>query len=121
MNKGVEPAVRTGLVPLGVLALPRWRLVLAWMAVYALLWVLRMYYDLTPANKGLPPDWFLGAAVVRDLMVVLIAVLVVRTIIQPETDPVRLLDGEDDPGLARLDDVRAATAPCSGARVTRRA
>jgi hypothetical protein len=56
-----------------------------------------MYYYLTPANKGLPPDWFLGAAVLRDAMVVLLMVLVVRTIIQPETDPVRELDVEDDP------------------------
>jgi hypothetical protein len=67
------------------------------MAVDALLWAPRMYYYLTPANKGLPPDWFLGAAVLRDAVVVLLMVLVVRTIMQPETDPVRELDVEDDP------------------------
>ena len=89
VNKVWSPQYSLWLVPLAVLALPRWRLVLAWMTVDALLWAPRMYYYLTPANKGLPPDWFLGAAVVRDAVVVLLAVLVVRTIIQPETDPVR--------------------------------
>ena len=96
-NKVWSPQYSLWLVPLAVLALPRWRLLLAWMVVDALLWAPRMYYYLTPANKGLPPDWFLGAAVLRDAVVVLLMVLVVRTIIQPETDPVRELDVEDDP------------------------
>jgi uncharacterized membrane protein len=67
------------------------------MTIDALVWAPRMYYYLTPANKGLPPDWFLGAVVVRDAMVALLAFLVVRTIIRPETDTVRELDVEDDP------------------------
>jgi len=97
VNKVWSPQYSLWLVPLAVLALPRWRILLAWMAVDALLWAPRMYYYLTPANKGLPPDWFLGTAVLRDAVVVLLMVLVVRTIIQPETDPVRELDVEDDP------------------------
>jgi hypothetical protein len=47
--------------------------------------------------------------VLRDAVVVLLMVLVVRTIIQPETDPVRELDVEDDPDWP----ISAATAPGS--------
>jgi hypothetical protein len=55
-----------------------------------------MYYYLTPANKGLPPDWFLGAVVLRDAVVVLLCVLVVRSVLRPDTaDPVRAIDGDD--------------------------
>ncbi len=97
VNKVWSPQYSLWLVPLAVLALPRWRLLLAWMTIDALVWVPRMYYYLTPANKGLPPDWFLGAVVVRDATVALLAFLVVRTILHPETDTVRELDVEDDP------------------------
>jgi len=53
----------------------------------------RMYYYLTPANKGLPPDWFLGTVVLRDAFVVLLCVLVVRSVLRPDTDPVRAVSG----------------------------
>jgi uncharacterized membrane protein len=89
VNKVWSPQYSLWLVPLAVLALPRWRLLLAWMVVDALVWVPRMYYYLTPANKGLPPDWFLGTVVLRDAVVVLLCVLVVRSVLQPVTDPVR--------------------------------
>jgi uncharacterized membrane protein len=89
VNKVWSPQYSLWLVPLAVLALPRWRLLLAWMLIDALVWVPRMFYYLTPASKGLPPEWFLGAVVIRDAMVVLLCVLVVRSILRPETDPVR--------------------------------
>jgi len=108
VNKVWSPQYSLWLVPLAVLALPRWRILLAWMAVDALLWAPRMYYYLTPANKGLPPDWFLGAAVLRDAVVVLLMVLVVRTIMQPEADPVRELDVEDDPDWPVATDLATA-------------
>ncbi len=97
VNKVWSPQYSLWLVPLAVLALPRWRLLLAWMTIDALVWVPRMYYYLTPANKGLPPEWFLGAVVIRDATVALLAFLVVRTIVRPATDTVRELDVEDDP------------------------
>ena len=56
VNKVWSPQYSLWLVPLAVLALPRWRLLLAWMLVDALVWVPRMFYYLTPADKGLPPD-----------------------------------------------------------------
>jgi uncharacterized membrane protein len=89
VNKVWSPQYSLWLVPLAVLALPHWRLLLAWMAVDALVWAPRMYYYLTPANKGLPPDWFLGAVVLRDAFVALLCALVVRSVLHPETDPVR--------------------------------
>ncbi len=96
VNKVWSPQYSLWLVPLAVLALPRWRLLLGWMTVDALVWVPRMFYYLTPANKGLPPDWFLGAVLLRDAVVVLLCVLVVRTVLRPSEDPVRAL-GTDDP------------------------
>jgi uncharacterized membrane protein len=96
VNKVWSPQYSLWLVPLAVLALPRWRLLLSWMLVDALVWAPRMYYYLTPANKGLPPDWFLGAVVLRDAVVVLLCVLVVRSVLRPDTaDPVRAIDGDD--------------------------
>jgi uncharacterized membrane protein len=93
VNKVWSPQYSLWLVPLAVLALPHWRVLLAWMAVDALVWAPRMYYYLTPANKGLPPDWFLGAVVIRDAAVVLLCVLVVRSVLRPDTDPVRAVPG----------------------------
>lgn len=96
LNKVWSPQYSLWLVPLAVLALPRWRLLLAWMALDALVWVPRMFYYVGPSARGLPPDWFLGAVVARDVVVVVLMVLVVRTVLRPATDPVRA-GGVDDP------------------------
>ena len=112
VNKVWSPQYSLWLVPLAVLALPRWRLLLAWMAVDALVWVPRMYYYLTPANKGLPPEWFLGTVVLRDAVVVLLCVLVVRSVLHPDTDPVR---ATLPPGADADPDWPAAPTPSTGA------
>ncbi len=52
VNKVWSPQYSLWLVPLAVLALPRWRLLLAWMIVDALVWVPRMFYYLTPREPG---------------------------------------------------------------------
>jgi uncharacterized membrane protein len=96
VNKVWSPQYSLWLVPLAVLALPRTRLLLAWMVVDAFVWVPRMYYYLTPENMGLPPDWFLAAVLLRDAVVVGLCVLVVRSVLRPATDPVRAI-GLDDP------------------------
>jgi uncharacterized membrane protein len=103
VNKVWSPQFSLWLVPLAVLALPHWRLLLAWMAVDALVWAPRMYYYLTPANKGLPPDWFLGTVVLRDAVVVLLCVLVVRSVLRPDTDPVRAVAPGKWPGSPDID------------------
>lgn len=114
-NKVWSPQYSLWLVPLAVLAIPRWRLLLTWMIVDAAIWAPRMYYYLGTDDKGLPEGWFLGAIVVRDAVVATLCVLVVREILRPGADKVRrtldadphggFLDGAPDrivlPGLAR--------------------
>ncbi|RRO13840.1 DUF2029 domain-containing protein [Saccharopolyspora rhizosphaerae] len=128
-NKVWSPQYSLWLVPLAVLALPRWRLLLTWMAVDAAVWAPRMYYYLGSANKGLPEGWFLGAVVVRDALVVLLCVLVVREVLRPERDAVRTAlavpgdhaDGVDDPCGGVLDGSRDRFVVPGVARWGRRA
>lgn len=87
VNKVWSPQYSLWLVPLAVLALPRWRLLLAWMTIDALVWVPRMFQYVGVQNKGLPPDVFLATVVVRDVVVVVLCVLVVRTILRRGDDP----------------------------------
>ena len=101
-NKVWSPQYSLWLVPLAVLAYPRWRPLLAWMAIDALVWAPRMYYYLGTDAKGLPAPWFYGAVLLRDLAVIAIGVLVVRSVLRPEHDPVRT---PRDPSFSRgLDD-----------------
>jgi len=100
-NKVWSPQFSLWLVPLAVLALPRWRLLLAWMTVDALVWVPRMAYYLGPERDGLPVQWFNGTVLVRDAMVIGLCVLVLREIWRPELDAVRA--GDDDPHGGVLD------------------
>jgi uncharacterized membrane protein len=102
-NKVWSPQYSLWLVPLAVLAIPRWRLLLGWMLIDALVWAPRMFYYLGPDHRGLPQGWFLGTVVLRDLAVVGICVLVIREIYRPSTDLVRLT-GDDDPSGGFLDD-----------------
>jgi uncharacterized membrane protein len=116
VNKVWSPQYSLWLVPLAVLALPRWRLLLAWMAVDALVWVPRMFYYLGTDHKGLPPDWFLGAVLVRDAFVVVLCVLVVRSVLRPETDPLRAPGSAADPDWPAAA-VDARSVPASAVRV----
>jgi uncharacterized membrane protein len=114
LNKVWSPQYSLWLVPLAVLALPRWRLLLAWMTLDALVWVPRMFYYVGPSARGLPPDWFLGAVVARDLIVVALMVLVVRSVLRPATDPVRTAGRDHDPDWpapAPTTEPRAADRP----------
>ncbi|NKQ53237.1 DUF2029 domain-containing protein [Amycolatopsis sp. K13G38] len=103
-NKVWSPQYSLWLVPLAVLAIPRWRLLLGWMVIDAAVWAPRMFYYLGTDHKGLPQDWFLGFVVVRDLAVVGLCVLVIREIYRPALDKVRLA-GVDDPAGGALDNV----------------
>ncbi len=108
-NKVWSPQYSLWLVPLAVLALPRWRLLLAWMTVDAVLWAPRMYYYLGTSNKGLPEGWFLAAVVLRDAMVAVVCAVIVYEILRPEVDKVRTaLAAPSDIGPVIVDD------PCGG-------
>ncbi|HEY3468118.1 MAG TPA: glycosyltransferase 87 family protein [Amycolatopsis sp.] len=109
-NKVWSPQYSLWLVPLAVLAIPRWRLLLGWMLIDALVWVPRMFYYLGVDHKGLPEGWFLGTVVVRDLAVAALCVLVVREIYRPATDLVRAA-GDDDPAGGFLDGARDVIVP----------
>src|SRR4029078_13031382 len=53
INKVWSPQYSLWLVPLAVLALPRWRLLLAWMTLDALVWVAWMVYAFAPSSPRL--------------------------------------------------------------------
>jgi uncharacterized membrane protein len=101
-NKVWSPQYSLWLVPLAVLAIPRWKPVLAWMVLDALVWVPRMAYYLGPDRDGLPIEPFLGAVLVRDAAVLVLCALVLREIWCPERDVVRVT-GDDDPHGGVLD------------------
>ncbi|TCO64734.1 glycosyltransferase family 87 protein [Actinocrispum wychmicini] len=96
VNKVWSPQYSLWLVPLAVLAIPRWKVLLTWMFVDALVWFPRMMYYLGVDHKGLPIEWFLGFVLLRDVVVVGLCALVVYEIYHPERDLVRKF-GDDDP------------------------
>lgn len=95
-NKVWSPQYSLWLVPIAVLAVPRWKPLLAWMTIDALVWAPRMAYYLGESQKGLPEDWFLGFVVARDIAVLALCALVIYEIYHPARDLVRQY-GEDDP------------------------
>ncbi|WP_052021202.1 glycosyltransferase family 87 protein [Actinokineospora spheciospongiae] len=94
-NKVWSPQYSLWLVPLAVLALPRWKPLLAWMLVDAAVWFPRMLYFMGGPD-GLPAEPFLYTVIARDLALLLLCALVVREIHRPERDRVRV-DGVGDP------------------------
>lgn len=108
-NKVWSPQYSLWLVPLAVLAIPRWKPVLAWMVLDALVWAPRMAYYLGPDRNGLPIEPFLGAVLVRDVAVLVLCALVLREIWRPEHDLIRLA-GDDDPHGGVLDGAPATSA-----------
>jgi len=105
-NKVYSPQYVLWLVPLAVLARPRWRDILIWQAcevAYFLgIWLYLAYTTSGDAHKGLPPDgyhWAIGAHLLGTLY---LCAVIVRDILMPERDPVRRT-GEDDPSGGVLD------------------
>ena len=104
-NKVWSPQYSLWLVPLAILALPRWRLLLGWMTLDALVWAPRMMFYLGDDKKGLPIDWFLSFVVLRDLAVLGLCAVIVYEIYRPTRDLIRM-GGEDDPAGGVLDGAR---------------
>ena len=102
-NKVWSPQYSLWLLPLAVLALPRWRPLLLWQASEAVVWVLLMLSFAGVANKGLSIYPFVNAALLRDAMVLILVYLVIRDILRPSGDVVRMA-GDDDPSGGVLED-----------------
>jgi len=102
VNKVDSPQYVLWLVPLAVLARPRWRLFLMWQATEALVLFTRFYFFINndAASKGrvegLDMRWFFTAVLLRDLLLVVFSAFVIREMWRPERDVVRA-DGVDDP------------------------
>jgi len=108
-NKVFSPQYVLWLLPLAVLARPRWGPFLAWQATEAFLLFTRFYFFVSlplgegdQGSEGIDQSWFLGAVVLRDVALLLLAAAVVRDVLRPERDVVRA-DGTDDPAGGVLD------------------
>jgi uncharacterized membrane protein len=126
-NKVWSPQFSLWLVPLALLARPRWRPFLAWQATEALVLFTRFYFFVgnAEAGQGIDVGWFLGAVLLRDAVLVGYAAFVVRDALHPERDVVRT-DGVDDPMGGPLDgapdrrpDRQPVPAPAEGRDRTR--
>jgi uncharacterized membrane protein len=100
------------LVPLAVLARPRWRAFLIWQAC-ELFYFFTFYQILLRVSNGkhlvLPEAAFTLASIARWLSLAVLCALVVREALRPDLDVVRR-DGVDDPDGGVLDETPSARA-----------
>ncbi|MGW4905221.1 glycosyltransferase family 87 protein [Streptomyces sp. NPDC004270] len=105
-NKVYSPQYVLWLVPLAVLARPKWRDFLIWQAcevAYFLgIWMYLAYTTSGDAHKGLPTHGYHWAIAVHLLGTLYLCAMVVRDILMPERDVVRR-SGDDDPSGGALD------------------
>ena len=107
LNKVYSPQYALWLLPLAVLARPRWRSLLVWQATEVVVWGMTMVFYLGRDNRGVNADWFYLAVLVRDAALIALVVLVVREILRPDSDVVRTTwPGIDDPAGGVLDGSR---------------
>jgi hypothetical protein len=105
-NKVYSPQYVLWLVPLAALARPKWRDFLIWQAcevAYFLgIWMYLAYTSSGDAHKGLPTDGYHWSVALHLLGTLYLCAVVVRDILMPERDVVRLT-GDDDPSGGVLD------------------
>jgi uncharacterized membrane protein len=115
VNKVHSPQYSVWLIPIVVLAYPRWLLFLVWQISEVILTIVRylFFVHLVNDKHGVPQGGFEAAVVFRDVMLLLIVALVIRGMFNPKHDPVRST-GVDDPAggvFDRAGDVDAAKVP----------
>ncbi|WP_406393667.1 glycosyltransferase family 87 protein [Streptomyces sp. NBC_00887] len=112
-NKVYSPQYVLWLIPLAVLARPRWRDFLVWQAcevMYFLgIWLYLAYTTSGDKHQGLPQEGYQVAIALHLLGTLYLCALVVRDILLPERDTVRR-DGSDDPSGGVLDGAPDAVA-----------
>jgi uncharacterized membrane protein len=91
VSKVYSPQYSLWLVPLAALSLPRWRLLVPWMIIDALVWVPTLLFLRGSISEG----YFLGAVLARDAALALISAVVLREIYRPARDVLRSA-GDDD-------------------------
>ena len=103
VNKVASPQYALWVLPLAVLARPRWAALLAWQATEIVLLASLYYYFVANAHpgQGVPVRWYLAALLIRDGVLLGLMALVVREIWQPDRDIVRR-SGVDDPAGGML-------------------
>jgi uncharacterized membrane protein len=104
-NKVYSPQYVLWLIPLAVLARPRWRDFLVWQACEVMYFLgiwLYLAYTTGGNDKGLPQGGYDFAIAVHLLGTLYLCAVVVRDMVQAHHDPVRL-DGSDDPSGGVLD------------------
>lgn len=96
-NKVYSPQYVLWLIPLAVLARPRWRDFLIWQSGQVLyviaIWMFLEGYN-QPDHKGLSEQWYAAAIVVHVASTLWFAAMVVRDTMRPEYDPVRRTDAQ---------------------------
>lgn len=96
-NKVWSPQYSLWLVVPAVLALPRWRLLLTWMLVDALVWPLLMWHMLGTEDNGIPAGLLDVFLVARLVILVMMAALVVRQMLGRQVDEVAAAHRGRDP------------------------
>ncbi|WP_181768103.1 glycosyltransferase family 87 protein [Streptomyces albidus (ex Kaewkla and Franco 2022)] len=105
-NKVYSPQYVLWLIPLAVLARPRWRDFLIWQAcevVYFIgIWLYLAYTGSGDKHQGLPTEGYQLVILIHLLGTLYLCAMVVRDALKPERDVVRR-DGSDDPAGGVLD------------------
>ncbi|WP_052847502.1 glycosyltransferase family 87 protein [Streptomyces avicenniae] len=104
-NKVYSPQYVLWLIPLAVLARPRWRDILIWQACEVLyflgIWMYLAYLN-SEDHDGLSLDGYQWAVILHLAGTLYFCAMVIRDIVRPENDMIRR-DGSDDPGGGVLD------------------
>ncbi|MFE5870677.1 glycosyltransferase family 87 protein [Streptomyces roseifaciens] len=105
-NKVYSPQYVLWLIPLAVLARPKWRDFLIWQACEVLyflgIWSYLAYTGSGDKHQGLPTEGYQLAIALHLLGTLYLCAVVVRDVLMPERDVVRR-DGSDDPSGGLLD------------------